>query len=55
MCAFYGLIASEVTRVRRNCVGPYVCSCVRERACACARVDWRTYVYEEKTVAYTNA
>ena len=43
MCAFYMLIASEVTNVNRNCV----CACACVRACACARVDWRT---EEKTV-----
>ena len=46
MCAFYGLIASEVTHVHSNCVGVFVRAC----ACACARVDWRTYAYEEKTV-----
>ena len=32
MCALYGLIASGVTRVHRNCV------CVIVRACACVGI-----------------
>ena len=41
MCAFFRLIASEVTNVNRNCVGrPYV----RVRACVCMWATGLAYV-----------
>ena len=40
MCAFYGLIASEVTHVHRNCVCGFVCAC----ACVCMRAGGLAYV-----------
>ena len=38
MCAFYGLIASEVTHVHRNCVSVFV------RACVCMRTGGLAHV-----------
>ena len=49
MCAFYGLIASEVTHVHRNCVCVFVRACVRVHARGWTGVR-RAYPYEEKTV-----
>ena len=50
MCPFYGLIASEVTQVHRNCVCVRACACVRAyvracvRACVCMFASGLAYV-----------
>ena len=53
MCAFYGLIASEVTHVHRNCV----CVFVRACACVCMHAGGLAYVgpIPTRRKQYTNA
>ena len=52
MCAFYGLIASEVTHVHRNCVGVFVRACVRVRVHA---HGWTGVRMPTRRKQYTNA
>ena len=50
MCGFYGLIASEVTHVHRNCVCVFVRACVRVHA-----RGWTGVRMPTRRKQYTNA